>query len=317
MSPCEQVAGRDFLHEERCLSCWQGPEGAKKSPAKKSPKSKAKASPAKASPAKGAARDHLGVDGGLRGCDYCPAAFHLGCIGMTQADSNSFGGWACPHHSCATCSRKAAAAGGLLFRCAVCPQSFCEDHLPPEALIMGENKRFQDLGHIHPKQGCYLLCSAACVALSAQLGFDCGEAAASAAAILGATGVDTTLGKKGKGKAKITPAKVQSDTRTEWDKLQPGVAKALLALLGTKPNKLHEASAGFTKRAGDVGTSMSLLEMLTELVFDADTQAAAAGSDKQKQDAEQLKSKRAAARTTATEQVAAWRGAAPERDIAK
>ena len=202
MSPCEQVAGRDFLHEERCLSCWQGPEGAKKSPAKKSPKSKAKASPAKASPAKGAARDHLGVDGGLRGCDYCPAAFHLGCIGMTQADSNSFGGWACPHHSCATCSRKAAAAGGLLFRCAVCPQSFCEDHLPPEALIMGENKRFQDLGHIHPRQGCYLLCSAACVALSAQLGFDCGEAAASAAAILGATGVDTTLGKKGKGKAR-------------------------------------------------------------------------------------------------------------------
>jgi hypothetical protein len=28
---------------------------------------------------------------------------------------------------------------------------------------MGENKRFQDLGYLHPKQGCYLLCSAACV----------------------------------------------------------------------------------------------------------------------------------------------------------
>jgi len=306
-----QVAGRDFLHEERCLSCWQGPEGAKK---KQKAKAKAKATPAKASPAK--ARDHLGGDGGLRGCDYCPAAFHLSCIGMSEADSNSFGGWACPHHSCATCGRKAAAAGGLLFRCAVCPHSFCEDHLPPEALIMGENKRFQDLGHIHPKQGCYLLCSAACVALSAQLGFDCGEAAASAAAILGATGVDTTL-RKGKGKAKITPAKVQADTRTEWDKLQPGVAKALLTLLGTQPGKLYEASAGFTKRAGDVGTSMSLLELLTDLVFDADSLSQAAAGDRKKQDAEQIKSKRAAARTTATERVAAWQGAAPERDIAK
>ena len=43
----------------------------------------------------------------------------------------------------------------------------------------------------------------------------------------------------------------------------------------------------------------------------------AGGSDGQKQDAEQLKSKRAAARTSATERVAAWRGAAPERDTAK
>ena len=62
---------------------------------------------------------------------------------------------------------------------------------------------------------------------------------------------------------------------------------------------------------------MSLLELLADLIYDADTQAAAGGSDGQKQDAEQLKSKRAAARTSATERVAAWRGAAPERDTAK
>ena len=103
---------------------------------------------------------------------------------------------------------------------------------------MGENKRFQDLGYLHPKQGCYLLCSAECVALSAQLGFDCGEAAASAAAILGATGVDTTLGKKGKGRPKIAPAKAQVDERTEWERLQPGVSTALLALLGSAPSKV-------------------------------------------------------------------------------
>ena len=226
------MAGRDFLHETRCLSCWQGPEGP---PGKKKPKSKGKAC-APCAPAK--EREHLGADGGLRGCDFCPAAYHLSCIGMSQADSSSFGGWACPHHACSCCARKAAAAGGLLFRCAVCPKAFCEDHLPAEALIMGENKRFQDLGYLHPKQGCYLLCSAECVALSAQLGFDCGEAAASAAAILGATGVDTTLGKKGKGRPKIAPAKAQVDERTEWERLQPGVATALLALLGSAPSKV-------------------------------------------------------------------------------
>lgn len=82
-----------------------------------------------------------------RRCDLCPAAFHLKCIGMSEADSSSWGTWACPHHSCATCGRKAAAAGGLLFRCAVCVHAFCEDHLPPEALIMGKCERFQALGH--------------------------------------------------------------------------------------------------------------------------------------------------------------------------
>ena len=120
-----QVAGRDFLHETRCLSCWQGPEGAKK----KKPKSKAKAC-APCAPAK--EREHLGADGGLRGCDFCPAAYHLGCIGMSQADSRSFGGWACPHHACGTCARKAAAAGGLLFRCSVCPE------VPPNPPISPE-----------------------------------------------------------------------------------------------------------------------------------------------------------------------------------
>ena len=61
-------------------------------------------------------------------------------------------------------TQASAAVGGLLFRCSVCPQAFCEDHLPPEALIMGECPRFQLLGHRHPKQGCYLLHSSACVA---------------------------------------------------------------------------------------------------------------------------------------------------------
>jgi hypothetical protein len=44
-------------------------------------------------------------------------------------------GWRCPHHSCDECGRKAQAAGGLLFRCAICPHAYCEDHLPPDATV--------------------------------------------------------------------------------------------------------------------------------------------------------------------------------------
>jgi SWI/SNF-related matrix-associated actin-dependent regulator of chromatin subfamily A member 5 len=171
-----QLAGRDYAHEDRCLMCWKGPKGGKAAAASTSSYKK------------------LGLGGTLRGCDHCPAAFHLRCLGMAEEDATGWGSWSCPHHSCDTCGRKAAAAGGLLFRCAVCPRAFCEDHLPAEALIMGECERFQALGAAHPKQGCYLLCKAACVKKSDDLGFGCGEASASAAAILGATGIDTTTG---------------------------------------------------------------------------------------------------------------------------
>ena len=61
---------------------------------------------------------------------------------------------------------------------------------------MGECDRFQALGCSHPKQGCYLLCQTECVQTSEKLGFGFGEASASAAMILGATGVDTTAGGK-------------------------------------------------------------------------------------------------------------------------
>jgi SWI/SNF-related matrix-associated actin-dependent regulator of chromatin subfamily A member 5 len=66
-------------------------------------------------------------DGGnLTCCEYCPASYHLECLAedLDQVTKVSF--WACPHHACATCGRKAAATGGLLFRCEMCPNSFCE-----------------------------------------------------------------------------------------------------------------------------------------------------------------------------------------------
>lgn len=79
---------------------------------------------------------------------------------------------------------------------------------------MGENPRFKALGFRHPKQGCYVLHGKECVALAAELGFDCGEANASAAAILGATGVDTTRS-PGKGKVRSPPHTLHIP-RTRW-----------------------------------------------------------------------------------------------------
>ena len=48
--------------------------------------------------------------------------------------------------------RQAQAVGGLIFRCEVCPSSYCEDHLPMEAELIGHCARFEELGMRHPDQ---------------------------------------------------------------------------------------------------------------------------------------------------------------------
>jgi len=299
-----QVAGRDFLHEERCLVCWKGPlGGGKRAKVCKEAKGGKEASSSK--DAGGGSQRKLGLHGELRGCDLCPAAFHLRCIGMAEEDATAWGIWACPHHSCSTCGRKAAAAGGLLFRCAVCPQAFCEDHLPAEALIMGENERFQALGAAHPKQGCYLLCKTACVKKSDKLGFGCGEASASAAAILGATGVDTTSSSGGKRKAAAQPA-YKRDERTAWEKLQPGATKALAYLLRQPAAKLGAtATAGFRARAQDAN-NLTTVELLHDLLFDSELTAGA-----------KSKADRLAGLAPLVERLASWGGADREKGQAE
>ncbi|EOD36957.1 hypothetical protein EMIHUDRAFT_201303 [Emiliania huxleyi CCMP1516] len=299
-----EVAGRDFLHEERCLVCWKGPlGGGKRAKVCKEAKGGKEASSSK--DAGGGSQRKLGLHGELRGCDLCPAAFHLRCIGMAEEDATAWGIWACPHHSCSTCGRKAAAAGGLLFRCAVCPQAFCEDHLPAEALIMGENERFQALGAAHPKQGCYLLCKTACVKKSDKLGFGCGEASASAAAILGATGVDTTSSSGGKRKAAAQPA-YKRDERTAWEKLQPGATKALAYLLRQPAAKLGAtATAGFRARAQDAN-NLTTVELLHDLLFDSELTAGA-----------KSKADRLAGLAPLVERLASWGGADREKGQAE
>jgi len=100
--------------------------------------------------------------GELLCCDFCPGAYHPACIGITDVDSLP-NMWSCDHHRCCLCSRKAQAAGGLLFRCEACPKAWCEDHLPLEAeLLGGEVERLAALGFGAVKQACYCYCGVEC-----------------------------------------------------------------------------------------------------------------------------------------------------------
>ena len=123
--PRAQVAGRDYGHSYTCQACWDG--------------------------------------GDIVCCDLCPVSVHAECVGLTQNEIAKATRWGCPHHSCAECGRKSAAVGGMLFRCESCPRAFCEDHLPHDAEIIGECKRFQALGQKHPAQACFIRCDADCV----------------------------------------------------------------------------------------------------------------------------------------------------------
>ena len=125
-----QVAGRDYGHSYTCQACWDG--------------------------------------GDIVCCDLCPVSVHAECIGVTQDEIAKATRWACPHHSCAECGRKAAAVGGMLFRCEACPRAFCEDHLPAAAEIIGQCKRFQALGQRHPAQACFIRCDVECIKWAAE-----------------------------------------------------------------------------------------------------------------------------------------------------
>ena len=104
-------------------------------------------------------------DGGdLIMCDYCPVSMCFLCAGINPSALGP--SWRCRHHSCATCGRKAHAAGGLLFRCAECPQAYCEDCLPRESRVINESARFHSLGFACPKSACYVLCSERCATLA-------------------------------------------------------------------------------------------------------------------------------------------------------
>ncbi len=150
-------AGREYPHADLCQVCW--------------------------------------ADGTLYCCDLCPAAYHAECIGETEKALQRANPWVCPHHSCQECGRKAAAAGGLLFRCECCAGAFCEDHLPEDVVangrIVGQCERFVRLGQTHPAQACFVHCSADCARFAEEgFGGTLAAAAAAAAALAAAGGGD-------------------------------------------------------------------------------------------------------------------------------
>jgi len=107
-------------------------------------------------------QDHCQVcgDGGyLVCCPYCPCSVHLGCVGMNLPKEFL----RCPHHRCIQCEKSRAAAGGILFACQSCPNSFCEDCLPKEGITFLEKvDRFEKLGFDSTKNVVYIHCSPIC-----------------------------------------------------------------------------------------------------------------------------------------------------------
>ena len=216
-----QKAGRDYEHSQLCLSCWDG--------------------------------------GDLVLCDHCPSAYHLGCLNIKQEDTKGI--WSCPHHSCSVCFRKAGAAGGLLFRCQMCPKAYCEDHLPVGADIVKTCKRFEALGYNQPRSGCYIFCGSACVAFAKKSGFATDEAfQASGSGLLGSTGVDLTdLGAGG------------IDRRSDWEKLPETTRKGLEQSLAQQPSYLGAQAPKFTDAclSAKVNSDLhSTLDMLHDVLFD-------------------------------------------------
>ncbi|KAH8924965.1 hypothetical protein BT69DRAFT_1260872 [Atractiella rhizophila] len=100
-------------------------------------------------------------DGGeLHTCMHCPRVAHLECTDWSLSDVNRSIRWRCPQHSCTTCLRTAAECGGLVFRCQTCPDSFCEDCLPPGDLFaLGEESpEFSKLGFPPRSSAFYIRC---------------------------------------------------------------------------------------------------------------------------------------------------------------
>ena len=123
------VAGRDYQHDDRCLAC------------------------------------HGACAGQMKKCRLCPVQLHATCAVNGAAGKDAHNAtWQCPQHACSSCARSTSAAGGMLFRCEGCVNSFCEDCLPKDALIVGESRRYLAKGAPAQAMACYIRCSKKCVA---------------------------------------------------------------------------------------------------------------------------------------------------------
>jgi hypothetical protein len=106
---------------------------------------------------------HLCKMGGeLLCCTWCPFSYHVECVGLAAIPRGYF---SCPQHHCSVCERKSGAVGGMLFRCAVCPCAYCEDHVPPEIdgrVDLDSYVEMEKQNFAQPSSAFYITCSAAC-----------------------------------------------------------------------------------------------------------------------------------------------------------
>ncbi|KAL1598015.1 hypothetical protein SLS60_008503 [Paraconiothyrium brasiliense] len=116
----------EYLHEEHCLACFDGPE-----------------------------------IGHMVQCKSCPRAFHFDCLDEDyQEKVKGFAGFFCPQHTCCGCGKNTTDAGGLMYRCRWCPRGFCEDCMEwgKEELI-GENlPEFEMMHQPSAPTGFYIKC---------------------------------------------------------------------------------------------------------------------------------------------------------------
>lgn len=66
---------------------------------------------------------------------------------MTKAEINKILVYRCPQHNCGECGKTTADAGGLLFRCRSCPQSYCDDCLPDSGWSKFSNATIRTPAH--------------------------------------------------------------------------------------------------------------------------------------------------------------------------
>jgi len=104
--------------------------------------------------------------GDLMKCTKCPVSLHTQCCDII-AESTSITRTIptlklCTHHKCMKCNKSYTSAGGILYACQSCPNSFCEDCVPTDGVRMIYScPRFEDLG-FHSLHNAYIHCSKRC-----------------------------------------------------------------------------------------------------------------------------------------------------------
>lgn len=95
-------------------------------------------------------------------CFFLLSTYHKECVGLARAPAGYF---SCPQHKCAKCERNSQEAGGMLFRCVVCPCAYCEDDVPTEYEGRQDQDRCFELeqtGYAQPSSAFFITCSKAC-----------------------------------------------------------------------------------------------------------------------------------------------------------